>query len=501
MKFLRLILAAGLAAACLAPFTRPAAAQSNLLLNGGFETASGSTGSGTENWLPWWSEIAKPADGSFNYAFKPNWNQESLSNGAAGAFIYANNSAQRIVNNWDPWWAGVKQVVSAPAGSTVRLTVYARAWASANNWPSASDPTMPVRVQVGLDPNGTDNQFAGNVVWSGTLAPYDAWQAVSVQASVGAGGKVGAFLSADYRGGSRQFMTVVFDEASLTVVSSGSGAAPTSAPSGGSSSPAATARPAATAVPFALPTPGADGNIVYVVQSGDSAWSIAANVGITLQKLSELNGGINLNFISVGQRLVIGQGQPSAPPTATAAPAPTTDPNAAATAAAAPPTAAPTEAATTAPTATAAPATGSLCARIYEDKNGNALRDDGELSVAGGSLTLIDATTGAPVQAYTTQAGEEEHCFTAILPGVYNLAAAPPAGYNATTSASARLEVQPSASVNIEFGAQKSSNATQTAAGAAADNPNLRVALFGAAGIMLILLAAGIAGFLMLRRR
>jgi hypothetical protein len=120
--------------------------------------------------------------------------------------------------------------------------------------------------------------------------------------------------------------------------------------------------------------------------------------------------------------------------------------------------------------------------------------------VPGGSLTLIDATTGAPVQAHNTQAGEDQHCFEGIAPGVYTLAAAPPAGYNATTSANARLEVQPNASVNIEFGAQQSGGAVQPAAGGDGDS-RLRVALFGAAGIMLILLAAGIAGFLMLRRR
>ncbi|MBP7693378.1 MAG: LysM peptidoglycan-binding domain-containing protein [Anaerolineales bacterium] len=497
MKLLRLCLAAGLAAAILAPLGTPAAAApaaqaANLLTNGGFETAG--SGSGTANWTHWWSESPKPADGSFNYAFKPSWNQESLSGGAASAFIYAGNSSQRIVNNWDPWWAGVRQVATAPAGATVRLTVYARAWATNGSWPASSDTSTPIRIQVGLEPSGSDNQFGGTVVWSGAIAPHDSWQTVSVQATVGAAGKVGVFISADYRGSSRQFMSAVFDEATLTVVSAG--AAPTSAPGGGTAPTAAPAAPVATAVPFVKPTPGPDGNIVYVVQPGDSAWGIAANAGLTLQQLTDLNGGINLNFISVGQRLVIGQGQPSTPPTATAAPEPTQDPNA--------PTAVPEPTATTAgePTAapTAAPPGGKLCARIYEDQNGNALREEGETSVAGGNLTVIDAASGAPVQAYTTQAGEEEHCFEGITPGVYTLAAAPPAGYNATTSANARLEVQADASVNIEFGAQKSGGgAVQPAP--ADDGSAMRVALFGAAGIMLILLAAGIAGFLMLRRR
>lgn len=497
-KAFRLLLAAVLAALIFTPRQAPASAAplpqtGNLLANGGFESAG--SGSGAANWSPWWTETAKPADGSFNYAYKPQWNQESLSAGAASAFVFAGNSSQRIVNNWDPWWAGVKQVANAPAGATVRLTVYARAWVATAGWPTPSDTSAPVRIQVGLDPNGGDNQFAGGVAWSGAIAPYDSWQAVSVQTTVSAGGKVGVFLSADYRGTSRQWLAAFFDEASLTVVSTG--AAPTNPP-GGSTGPQPTSPPAApppTAAPFVMPTAGPDGNIVYVVRPGDTGWGIAANAGLTLDQLSALNGGVNLNVLSVGQRLVIGQGAPSTPPTETPAPQPTADPNAAPTSAPGG-EATPTTAAANTPVAAAE--TGQLCATIYEDVNGNALREEAEGPVAGGNLTLIEASSGAPVQSHITQPGETQHCFENIVPGVYTLAAAPPTGYNATTSANARLEVQAGASVNIEFGAQQGSGGAVVPAG---DDQTMRTALFGAAGVMLILLAAGIAGFLVLRRR
>jgi hypothetical protein len=151
---------------------------------------------------------------------------------------------------------------------------------------------------------------------------------------------------------------------------------------------------------------------------------------------------------------------------------------------------------------------GRLCATIYEDANGNALREEGEAAIAGGNLTLIDAATGAPVQSYITQPGDAaevgtpQHCFENVAPGIYTVAAAPPTGYNATTSPDARLEVQANASANIEFGAQLGSGGTSTPPVATVDSDQrLRTALFGAAGIMLILLAAGIAGFLVLRRR
>ncbi|MGH2525015.1 MAG: hypothetical protein ACRDH2_21100, partial [Anaerolineales bacterium] len=248
-----LILAALLAASLPGAQAAPPAQSTNLLVNGGFESTGG--GAGTASWTPWWAEIQKPADGSFNYAYRPTWNAESLSNAAAPALILAGSTSQRIINNWDPWWAGVRQVVNAPAGARVRLTAYARVWASAGNWPNPSDITVGTSNRVGIDPNGSDNQFASTVVWSGSLNPHDAWQPVSVEATVGASGKVGVFLSSDYRGSSRLFLSAYWDEASLVVVSAGN-----TPPPGATNPPGATSPPAAI-TPFVLPTPGPDGNI------------------------------------------------------------------------------------------------------------------------------------------------------------------------------------------------------------------------------------------------
>jgi len=496
LQVLSLLVIALLVLAPLAPQAEAAPlAQTNLLINGGFESGGGS--SGTANWLPWWAESAKPADGSFNYAYRPSWNQESLSAGAASAFVYAGNSSQRVVNNWDPWWAGVKQVVTAPAGARVRFTVYARAWAAAENWPTPSDTAVPVSVRVGLEPNGSENQFASTVVWSGGIAPHNTWQAVSVEATVGAGGKVLAVISADYRGSSRLFLSAVFDEASLVVIDQGT--APTSPPPTNSGGGAAPTQPPVTRAPFVLPTPGPDGNIVYTVQAGDTGWSIAANAGLTLAQLQTLNPNANLGLLFVGQTLVIGQGQPSQP---TAAPQPTADPNAATATPEAQPTAAPTQPAPA--TEVAVTNAGKMCVRLYDDVNGNALRDVNETPLAGGQLTLLDAATGAPLQTHTTVAGAietwPEHCFENLAPGVYTIASAPPAGYNPTTANNAQLEVLANQSVNIEFGAQVGSGGAVTNPPASNSN-TMRTALFGAVGVMLLLLAAGVGAFLFLRQR
>ncbi len=497
MKRVSVILIALLALATFAPVVplataAPAAQSGNLLRNGGFEASGG--GAGAADWLPWWAEIAKPADGSFNYAFRPTWNQESLSAGAASAFVYSGNSSQRVINNWDPWWAGVKQVVEAPAGSRVRLTVYGRLWAAGGFWPTPSDPSAGGRIIVGLDPNGSDNQFGAGVVWSGAIAPHDVWQAVSVEATVGAGGKVGVFLSADYRGSSRAFLAAVFDEASLTVVGTGSGPAPTSPPGGGVQ-PTAPPQPVATRAPFVLPTPGPDGNIIYTVQSGDTGWSIAAQAGITLDQLRQFNPNVDVSRIFVGQKLVIGQGQPATPPTNTPAPPPTADPNA--------PTATPESPTAIAnqPTATAAN-TGEMCVTLFDDVNGNGVQDANEAPLPGGLLTLLEATTGAPIQSHTTQPGEAGHCFQNLPTGKYTVAAAPPSGYNPTTAnTTGAIEVQPGLRADIPFGAQRSGATSSSGALATGDDGRLRTALFGAAGIMLILLAAGLGAFLFLHRR
>lgn len=281
----------------------------NLLLNGGFEDAT--TAATATYWSAWWQETPRPSDGSLNYAFKPSWNVEKKTAGAAPELILAGNNAQRVINSWDPWWAGVKQVVSASAGARVRLTVSARLWAANSNWPTPSDTAVAARVQVGLEPNGSDNQFATTVVWSPAITPHTGWQTVTVETTVGAAGRVGVFLSADYRGYSRQFLSVFFDEASLVVVSSGTavpGATNTLVPTATSTLP-----PNVTATPTAAPAPtGLPAS--YVVKAGDTLGAIAKRFNLTVATLMAANNLKNADRIYIGQVLVIrgGAGQSAA---------------------------------------------------------------------------------------------------------------------------------------------------------------------------------------------
>ncbi len=143
-----------------------------------------------------------------------------------------------------------------------------------------------------------------------------------------------------------------------------------------------------------------------------------------------------------------------------------------------------------------------VCAMMFEDLNGNGKRDANEGLVSGGQFTVVDTATGAPLQSYTTDGINEPHCFANLAPGEYTVSSAAPQGYNPTTSGAIPLpRLEAGAYSNTEFGAQPSSNTSGNATDTAGGNSRLRIALFGAAGIMFLLLAAGVAGFLILRQQ
>jgi LysM repeat protein len=490
-KWLCAALVAALGAASLLwPGPRAASAaplaQTNLLANSGCEDGQYGEVAAIKNWDPWWEVSGTQGDPSFNYVMKPHWHYEYSV--TAPQWVRTGNFACHIYNNWDPWHAGVRQTVSVSPGSRVRFAAWGLAFAGPiDSTPqTVSESGVSARMQVGIDPNGGIDPFSSVVQWGGTLSPHGAYQLFTLEATVGAAGKVTVFMSANYRGYSRGRTDAFWDDMSLTVIAADSGSSPTQ------SGPAPTSPPPVLP-PFVMPTAGPDGNIVYVVQPGDSLWRIAANAGLTVEQLKAMNG-LTSDIVSVGQRLIIGQ---AAAPTPTPAPSPTIDPNA--------PTAttSPPAGAATATPAQAAAAGGTVCALIFDDVNGNGRRDDGEGPLAGGQLAVVETSTGQPVQAYlTTGAEDKPHCFENLPAAQYTISAAPPQGYNSTRANSTTLEVAAGSLSNMEFGAQRgSASASESPAATTDDSRRLRTALFGAAGIMFLLLAAGVAGFLILRRR
>ncbi len=227
---------------------------------------------------------------------------------------------------------------------------------------------------------------------------------------------------------------------------------------------------AASAAPraqgFVTATPGPDGRILYTVASGDTCGQVALLHGITVQQLRQLNTHLDPNCtLSVGQQLVVGVVS-SAP---TVGPAPTLPP----------------------PTITPTPVSGitEVCVLLFNDLNGDALRETNELGIEGGAVSLtnlngsysqtqnttaaVDPDTGEPVRA----------CFKDVPGGEYNLSMAVPDNYNPTMLLSYKLTVKAGDRADISFGAQSK---TITASEPAEPQRSSKSSLLGIFGFLLL---------------
>ena len=119
---------------------------------------------------------------------------------------------------------------------------------------------------------------------------------------------------------------------------------------------------AAPVAQFVTATPGPDGRILYTVVAGDSCLQVALLHGITVQQLRQFNTRLDADCtLAIGQQLVVGLASASEP---TAGPAPTLP----------------------SPTVTPTPVSGTteVCVLLFEDQNGDALRQETELGIEGG---------------------------------------------------------------------------------------------------------------------
>jgi hypothetical protein len=237
------------------------------------------------------------------------------------------------------------------------------------------------------------------------------------------------------------------------------------------------ARPEPARQGFVTPTPGPDGKIIYIVQPGDDLWTIAALSGKSVEELMALNNMQPNDYLIPGVELLLGLGGPVLP----------------------------TIAPDTRPTATRVPltptpvfGTGDICVILFEDVNGNAVLDEGELPLAGGQISVSELsgalagehTTG---DAVTEDDTPEPYCFVGVANGDYNVSAAAPANYNPTTAMNVPVRVEPGDIKNIEFGAQASA-----ALGLGGGSTGSRSTVLGAVGALL-LLSAGALGYMAFR--
>ena len=209
---------------------------------------------------------------------------------------------------------------------------------------------------------------------------------------------------------------------------------------------------------FQTPTPGPDGRIIYTVREGDSCQRIALLHGIDINQLRSMNPELGDDcVVIIGQKIMVGVGGPANAPTFTPGPSPT-----------------PTE---VLPTPTFSAGTTEICVILFEDINGDGLRQEDEPGLGGGAISVTNALGGYSKTKNTTAeidpaTGEPAYlCFGEKPPGAdqvpeseklpegeYTVSAAIPDGYNPTLNLSYTIDISAGERAYIAFGAQSQSS-------------------------------------------
>jgi hypothetical protein len=130
---------------------------------------------------------------------------------------------------------------------------------------------------------------------------------------------------------------------------------------------------------------------------------------------------------------------------------------------------------------------------LFEDANGNGRLDDGEAPIEGGQIS-VTSLSGTVVGEHTTviDPADEDlvgYCFAEIENGEYNVSAALPEDYNATTVRSLPVRLSPGEIAYLQFGAQSSTALIRLSEGSGTGSTVL-----GALGVVFLLLA-GVLGY------
>lgn len=230
------------------------------------------------------------------------------------------------------------------------------------------------------------------------------------------------------------------------------------------------AAPGAPQSSYPSPTPGPDGRIIYIVKQGDTCESISLMFGVTLDYLRGTNNlDANCSLVE-GQKLMLGVGGPSS---ASPTPGPSQTPT------------------LVLPTAT--PVAGGLaevCVLVYNDVNGDGLRQADERAIPGAAISLT-SLDGSFSETLTTTINPDATayqgvCFKNVPMGNYNVSAAAPVGYNPTISLTSNVDVTAGDTVYIDYGAQAGT-------GAQTNTPRNRLSpLLGIIGAFFLLAGMGL---------
>ena len=417
------------------------------------------------NWWPWWisQTDADPPWKNRMPEYKP----------AEAPFlnrVHGGARASQYFTFHSTHTAGLLQIVPVPANANLRFSIWGQAWSDAEDGGTSIFPT-PMNMKIGIDPTGGTDPYSPNIVWSGSTSVYDSYALFTVEARAqGSSVSVWTFSSPDE---ARKHNDVYWDDASLEVI----GAAPpantgNSGNSGGGSSSGGGSAPAAVAAPAGpTPTPNADGDIIVIVGTGDSLWSIAARAGLTLDELLALNEGLTRDsFINAGDEIIIGHGEPGAEPEteAPAEPDATTEnegeeggePEATAEPTQTP---IPTEAAPAEADATMAG--GSICLKAFADTNQNGLHDAGESLQGGVAFTITNGET--VVSNYITTGDETApFCIEGLATGTYRVSRSKAENELLTTPGDWAVSVADGQAQELSFGSYEDAETAVAAASA-----------------------------------
>jgi len=225
---------------------------------------------------------------------------------------------------------------------------------------------------------------------------------------------------------------------------------------------------------FVTATPGPDGRIIYIVQSGDNCSQVALIHGITMNQLRQFNTHLDEGCtLQLGQQLVVGLVPANVAPTIALTPtlaAPATSP-------------------------TPFDGTTEVCVMLFNDMNGDALRQETEFGVDGGAVSLTNLNGSYSQTLNTTSAVDDQGdpvraCFDKVPQGQYNISMAIPDGYNPTMMLTSKLNVKAGDRASIDFGAQSKTLTVNEPT--VPEQGNSRSSLLGIFGLILLLGGAGL---------
>jgi LysM repeat protein len=391
--------------------------------------------------------------------------------------------------------SGVYQIITGLSpGATIQLSAYAHAWTCGEDTDpySCGDPYQML-FQVGIDPNGGTNPWGGGIAWASGYS-YDEYRMIGpVETQVGEGGTVTVFLRATAKWPTKH-NDVYWDDASLVYVT------PPTPPTDTPPPPPPTNTPGPSPTPRPTPTPRPDGAIVHIVGPGDTLFGIALEYGVDVDQIRQLNAGSlgTNNMIWVNQELVIGI--PETPPTAVA------------------PTAEPTQEGGSPEGGGGAggdTTTGSVCVLAFHDRNGDTFRQPDTEELLPNAVFSLGDSAGM-VGQYTSDGMSEPYCFSTLAPGMYRVTMEPPAGYALSGPSYVALGLAGAMSMDVAMGAQRGETPVEEGGtpiaeagpdveegtgGEGGAGPTVLRWIARVGGIMVLVLAAAVAGVFFLSRR